>query len=109
MLHNVCLTECGSPIPVFGSHRLLDLTLVFVAGACFSLFSPAINLATNDQWHALRKGVPHLVIYTAFFYFSVSCFALRCCLNVWFLYHPVAHGVPASTVRAYARDWNRRH
>ncbi|CAN6342997.1 unnamed protein product [Urochloa humidicola] len=62
-------------IKAFGSHRL--------AGACSSLFSSAINLATNDQWHALRKGVPHL-------------------------YHPMAC-VPASTVRAYARDWNGRH
>ncbi|PUZ67224.1 hypothetical protein GQ55_3G417600 [Panicum hallii var. hallii] len=95
-------------IKVFGSHRLLGLNLVFLAGACFSLFSPAINLATNDQWHTLRKGVPHLLVYTAFFYFSVSCFALGACLNVWFLYHPMA-GVPASTVGAYARDWNGRH
>ncbi|KAG2629534.1 hypothetical protein PVAP13_3KG438016 [Panicum virgatum] len=95
-------------IKVFGSHRLIGLSLVFLAGACFSLFSPAINLATNDQWHALRKGVPHLVVYTAFFYFSVSCFALGVCLNVWFLYHPMA-GVPTSTVGAYARDWKGRH
>ncbi|KAL6842065.1 hypothetical protein ACP4OV_028044 [Aristida adscensionis] len=95
-------------IKVFGSRKLLGLSLVFFAGACFSLFSPAINLATNDQWHALRKGVPHLVIYSAFFYFSVSCFALGTCLNLWFLYRPMA-GVPASTISAYARDWNGRH
>ncbi|OEL29787.1 Ureide permease 2 [Dichanthelium oligosanthes] len=105
---------------VFGSHKLLGLSLVFFAGACFSLFSPAINRAINDQWHALfspainlainalRKGVPHLAVYTAFFYFSVSCLALGVCLNVWFLYHPMA-GVPASTVGAYARDRNGRH
>ncbi|CAD6344172.1 unnamed protein product [Miscanthus lutarioriparius] len=95
-------------IKVFGSSKLLGLGLVFLAGACFSLFSPAINLATNDQWRALRKGVPHLVVYTAFFYFSVSCFVLGACLNVWLLYHPMA-GVPASTAGAYARDWNGRH
>ncbi|KAG0520940.1 hypothetical protein BDA96_08G118100 [Sorghum bicolor] len=95
-------------IKVLGHSKLLGLGLVFFAGACFSLFSPAINLATNDQWHALRKGVPHLVIYTAFFYFSLSCFVLGACLNVWLLYHPMA-GVPASTAGAYARDWNGRH
>ncbi|CAL4899136.1 unnamed protein product [Urochloa decumbens] len=95
-------------IKVFGSHRLLGLSLAFLAGACSSLFSSAINLAINDQWHALRKGVPHLVLYTAFFYFSVSCFVLGFCVNVWFLYHPMA-GVPASTIGAYARDWNGRH
>ncbi|KAL6643997.1 hypothetical protein ACP70R_018763 [Stipagrostis hirtigluma subsp. patula] len=95
-------------IKVLGSSKLLGLGLVFFAGACSTLFSAAINLATNDQWHALRKGVPHLVVYTAFFYFSVSSFALGFCLNVWFLYQPKA-GVPASTISAYARDWNGRH
>lgn len=29
-----------------------------------SLFSPAFNLASNDQWNKLDKGVPHLVVYT---------------------------------------------
>ncbi|KAK3139855.1 hypothetical protein QOZ80_5AG0391580 [Eleusine coracana subsp. coracana] len=95
-------------IKVFGSNRLLGLSLVFLAGTCFSLFSPAINLAINDQWHVLRKSVPHLGVYTAFFYFSVSCFALGVSLNLWFLYRPMA-GVPASTIAAYARDWNGRH
>ncbi|KAL6623270.1 hypothetical protein ACP70R_033149 [Stipagrostis hirtigluma subsp. patula] len=95
-------------IKVFGSHKLLGLGLIFLGGACFSLFAPAINLATNDQWHVLRKkGTPHLTVYTAFFYFSISCFVLAISLNVWFLYQPKA-GVPASTVRAYARDWNCR-
>lgn len=93
---------------VFGSNRLLGLSLVFLAGTSFSLFSPAINLATNDQWHALRKDVPHLLVYTAFFYFSVSCFAFGVGLNFWFLYRPMA-GVPASTIIAYARDWKGRH
>nr|AGT16191.1 permease [Saccharum hybrid cultivar R570] len=95
-------------IKVLGHSKLLGLGLVSLAGACFSLFSPAINLATNDQWRALRKGVPHLLVYTAFFYFSVSCFVLGACLNVWLLYYPMA-GVPASTTGAYARDWNGRH
>ncbi|KAG2629504.1 ureide permease 1-like [Panicum virgatum] len=96
-------------IKVFGSdkHKLLGLGLVFFAGACFSLFAPAINLATNDQWHALRRGAPHLVVYTAFFHFSLSAFALGFGLNLWFLYRPMA-GVPASTVGAYAGDWNGR-
>ncbi|GJN34950.1 hypothetical protein PR202_gb23667 [Eleusine coracana subsp. coracana] len=95
-------------IKVFGSSRLLGLSLVFLAGTCFSLFSPAINLAINDQWHALRKSVLHLGVYTAFFYFSVSCFVLGVSLKLWFLYRLMA-GVPASTIAAYARDWNGRH
>ncbi|KAL6842129.1 hypothetical protein ACP4OV_028108 [Aristida adscensionis] len=96
-------------IKVFGSHMLLGLGLVFFSGACFCLYAPLINLAINDQWHALkRKGTPHLVVYTAFFYFSLSAFMLGISLNVWFLYLPMA-GVPASTIRAYVRDWNGRH
>ncbi|KAL5225965.1 hypothetical protein ABZP36_012604 [Zizania latifolia] len=95
-------------IKVFGSSRWLCLGLAFLAGACFSLFSPAINLATNDQWHALKDGVPHLAVYVAFFHFSVSCFVVGVGLNVWLLYRPVA-GVPPSTVGAYAADWNGRH
>uniref|UniRef100_A0A0E0BT31 Ureide permease 2-like n=1 Tax=Oryza glumipatula TaxID=40148 RepID=A0A0E0BT31_9ORYZ len=64
-------------IKVFGSSRWLGLGMVLLAGVCFSLFSPAINLATNDQWRTLRDGVPHLKVYSAFFYFSVSVFRRR--------------------------------
>ncbi|KAJ9174165.1 hypothetical protein P3X46_017223 [Hevea brasiliensis] len=79
----------------------------FLCWFCFSLFSPAFNLATNDQWHALKKGVPKLVVYTAFFWFSVSCFVLAIILNVIFLYRPVLN-LPKSTLRAYVNDWNGR-
>lgn len=85
----------------------LGLVIVFFAGVCFSLFSPAFNLATNDQWHTLKDGVPHLVIYTAFFYFSISCFVIGIGLNLWFLYHPVL-GLEKSTFGAYLNDWNGR-
>lgn len=95
-------------LQVLESHKLLGLGLIFLAGTCFGTFLPAINLAANDQCHVLRDGVPHLLVYTAFFYFSLSCFSLGVCLNVWFLYRPMA-GVPASTVGAYLRDWNGRH
>ncbi|KAL9260490.1 Ureide permease 2-like protein, partial [Drosera capensis] len=63
-------------IKVFGKSIWIGLALSFFAGLCFSLFSPAFNLATNDQWHLLKEGVDHLVVYTAFFYFSCSCFAI---------------------------------
>ncbi|CAD6267767.1 unnamed protein product [Miscanthus lutarioriparius] len=93
---------------VLDSHKLLGLGLIFLAGTCFGTFLPAINLATDDQCHVLRDSVPHLLVYTAFFYFSLSCLTLGVCLNIWFLYRPMA-GVPASTVGAYLRDWNGRH
>ncbi|TVU50128.1 hypothetical protein EJB05_01485 [Eragrostis curvula] len=94
-------------IKVFGSSTFIGLGIVFFSGVCFSLFSPAFNLATNDQWHTLKDGVPHLVVYTAFFYFSLSCFVVGIGLNILFLYRPMA-GVPKSSFKAYLKDWNGR-
>ncbi|KAL5553638.1 hypothetical protein UlMin_041039 [Ulmus minor] len=94
-------------IKVFGKSMFIGLGITFFAGVCFSLFSPAFNLATNDQWHFLKKGVPHLVVYTAFFYFSVSCFVIAIILNIIFLYRPVLN-LPKTTFRAYLNDWNGR-
>ncbi|KAG6763985.1 hypothetical protein POTOM_031435 [Populus tomentosa] len=94
-------------IKVFGKSTLIGLAITFFAGICFSLFSPAFNLASNDQWHTLKKGVPKLVVYTAFFWFSVSCFVLAIILNVTFLYHPVLD-LPRSSLKAYINDWNGR-
>lgn len=95
-------------IKVFGSDKLLGIGLVFLSAVCASLCFAASNLATNDQWHTLRNGTQHLVVYTVFFYFSVSCFVLELCLNVWFLYQPRV-GVPASTIGAYTKDWKGRN
>ncbi|KAF4396316.1 hypothetical protein G4B88_019116 [Cannabis sativa] len=94
-------------IKVFGKSTLIGLSICFFAGVCFSLFSPAFNLATNDQWHTLKDGVPHLVVYTAFFYFSISCFIIAIILNITFLYYPVLD-LPKSSFKAYMNDWNGR-
>ncbi|PPS10277.1 hypothetical protein GOBAR_AA10372 [Gossypium barbadense] len=94
-------------IKVFGKSTIIGLSITFFAGVCFSLFSPAFNLATNDQWHTLKEGVPHLVVYTAFFYFSVSCFMIALILNITFLYLPVLD-LPRSSFKAYINDWNGR-
>ncbi|KAL5987819.1 Phospholipid metabolism protein [Asimina triloba] len=99
--------ESRRSIKVLGSSTFIGLAIVFFAGVCFSLFSPAFNLATNDQWHTLKEGVPHLVVYTAFFYFSCSCFVIAIILNVWFLYRPIL-GLPRSSFKAYLNDWNGR-
>ncbi|TVU50126.1 hypothetical protein EJB05_01483, partial [Eragrostis curvula] len=45
----IIAVEKRRSIKVFGSSKLFGLGLVFLAGLCFSLFAPAINLATNDQ------------------------------------------------------------
>ncbi|KAF5181385.1 Ureide permease, partial [Thalictrum thalictroides] len=94
-------------IKVFGKSTLIGLGLIFFAGFCFSLFSPAFNLATNDQWNTMKKVVPHLVVYTAFFYFSVSCFVLAVILNIVFLFHPILN-LPKSSFKAYLADWQGR-
>lgn len=86
---------------------MIGLAATFFAGVCFSLFSPAFNLATNDQWNTLQKGVPKLIVYTAFFYFSVSCFVIALVLNIGFLYRPVLDS-PRSSLKAYLNDWNGR-
>ncbi|GER43802.1 ureide permease [Striga asiatica] len=94
-------------IKVFGKSTFIGLGITFFAGICFSLFSPAFNLATNDQWSTLRDKVPHLSVYTAFFYFSVSCFVIAVILNISFLYRPVLD-LPKSSIKAYLLDWNGR-
>lgn len=94
-------------IKVFGKSTMIGLTITFFAGVCFSLFSPAFNLATNDQWHTLKDGVPHLNVYTSFFYFSASCFVIAIVLNISFLYYPVLN-TPKSSLRAYLSDWDGR-
>ncbi|XP_075522200.1 ureide permease 1-like isoform X1 [Primulina tabacum] len=94
-------------IKVLGKGTFIGLAITFFAGICFSLFSPAFNLATNDQWHTLKDGVHHLTVYTAFFYFSVSCFVIAIILNISFLYRPVLN-LPKSSIKAYLSDWNGR-
>ncbi|XP_059308885.1 ureide permease 1-like isoform X1 [Lycium ferocissimum] len=92
---------------VFGKSTYIGLAITFFAGACLSLFSPAFNLATNDQWHALKDGVPHLSVYTAFFYFSISSSLLATILNFTFLYRPVLNA-PKSSMMSYVNDWDGR-
>uniref|UniRef100_A0A7C8ZA80 Ureide permease n=2 Tax=Opuntia streptacantha TaxID=393608 RepID=A0A7C8ZA80_OPUST len=101
------LLEKRRSIKVFGRSIWIGLAITFFAGCCFSLFSPLFNLATNDQFHLLDTGVPHLVVYTAFFYFSVSCFVIAIILNIIFLYYPILD-LPKSSMSAYLRDWNGR-
>ncbi|XP_057531073.1 ureide permease 1-like isoform X1 [Amaranthus tricolor] len=94
-------------IKVLGRSIWIGLAITFFAGLCYSFFSPLFNVATNDQFHTLKKGVPHLVVYTAFFYFSVSSFAIALILNITFLYRPVLD-LPKSSLNAYFEDWNGR-
>ncbi|RZC52790.1 hypothetical protein C5167_021216 [Papaver somniferum] len=100
--------ENNRAIKVFGKNTLIGLGMTFFAGLCFSFFSPAFNLATNDQCGTMKEGVPHLVVYTAFFYFSVSCFVVAIVLNVIFLSYPVFN-LPRSSIKAYLNDRNGRN
>ncbi|XP_023638597.1 ureide permease 4 [Capsella rubella] len=90
-------------IKVFGKSIMIGLFITLFAGICLSLFSPAFNLATNDQWSTLPKGVPKLVVYTAFFYFSIAGFLIALILNLIFLYRPVV-GLARSSLKKYVND-----
>jgi len=92
---------------ISGVKTTFGLVIVIIAGFCFALFSPAFNLATNDQWHRLKPGVPHLVVYTAFFYFSVMAFIFGVTANLVLLYHPLL-GLPKSSLKMYLNDWEGR-
>ncbi|CAL5188580.1 unnamed protein product [Lathyrus oleraceus] len=94
-------------IKASGKSTFIGLAITFFAGISFSIFSPLFNLATNDQYHTLRRGVAHLSVYTTFFYFSVSCFIVAIILNIIFLYHPILN-LPKSSLKAYLGDWNGR-
>ncbi|CAA0830006.1 Ureide permease 2 [Striga hermonthica] len=100
--------ENNRAIKVLGKSIWVGLGITLFGGMCYALFSPAFNLATNDQWHAMRHGVAHLVVYTAFFYFSLSFFVVALLLNIWFLYRPLLN-LPKSSIKAYIRDWNGRN
>ncbi|XP_042060275.1 ureide permease 1-like [Salvia splendens] len=99
--------ENSRAIKVFGKSIWLGLSITFFAGVCYALFSPAFNLATNDQWHVLSPGVPKLVVYAAFFYFSLSFFVVAALINIIFLYRPVLK-LPRSSIMQYLRDWDGR-
>ncbi|KAL1220292.1 Ureide permease 4 [Cardamine amara subsp. amara] len=90
-------------IKVFGKSIMIGLSITLFAEICLSLFSPAFNLATNDQWSTLPKGVPKLVVYTAFFYFSIAGFLIALILNLIFLYRPMA-GLARSSLKKYVND-----
>lgn len=94
-------------IKASGKSTFIGLAITFFAGISFSILSPLFNLATNDQYHTLRRGVAHLSVYTTFFYFSVSCFIVAIILNIIFLYHPMLN-LPKSSLKAYLGDWNGR-
>ncbi|CAK9316763.1 unnamed protein product [Citrullus colocynthis] len=94
-------------IKVSGKSTLVGLCIIFFAGVSLSLFSPAFNLATNDQWHNLKEGIPHLSVYTAFFYFSTSFFVLAVVLNIILLYRPILN-LPKTSFKAYLNDWDGR-
>ncbi|XP_021770939.1 ureide permease 2-like [Chenopodium quinoa] len=103
----IIAVENQRAIKVVGESKLVGMSITLFAGICFALFSPAFNLATNDQWHFLKGGVPHLVIYTAFFYFSLAFVVMAVFLNVIFLYYPLLN-LPKSSIKQYLRDGNGR-
>jgi hypothetical protein len=95
--------ESHRAIKVKGKSVLFGLAIALFTGLCYAAFSPLFNVATNDQFHLLKPGVPHLVVYTTFFYFSTAFVVCSLTVNVYLLYHPVL-GIPKSSVTHYCRD-----
>lgn len=77
---------------------MIGLFITLLAGISFSLFSPAFNLATNDQWSTLPKGVPKLIVYTFLDRGLISLI-----INIIFLYRPMA-GLARSSLKKYVND-----
>ncbi|KAL9263945.1 Ureide permease 2-like protein [Drosera capensis] len=67
----------------------------------------SVQLSNQRSVAPVEGGVDHLVVYTAFFYFSCSCFAIAIVLNISFLYYPVLN-LPKSSLKAYLNDWDGR-
>lgn len=95
--------ESHRAIKVKGKSVWFGLAIAFFTGFCYAAFSPLFNVATNDQFHLLKPGVPHLVVYTTFFYFSTAFVICSLVVNVYLLYHPVL-GIPISSVALYCQD-----
>nr|XP_024397595.1 ureide permease 2-like isoform X4 [Physcomitrium patens] len=93
--------------PMKGSEEFTAL-LVNSSNNHEASFSPLFNVATNDQFHLLKPGIPHLVVYTSFFYFSTAFLICSVVLNVYLLYHPVL-GIPKSSLTMYCQDREGRH
>lgn len=99
--------ESHRAIKVKGKSVVFGLAIALFTGLCYAAFSPLFNVATNDQFHFLKPGVPHLVVYTTFFYFSTAFVLCSLLVNVYLLYHPVL-GVPKSSLAMYWRDRDGR-
>lgn len=102
------LVEHKRAIKVKGSSVFLGLVLAFMTGVSYAMFSPLFNLATNDQFHLLKPGMPHLSVYVTFFYFSTAFFILAILVNIWLLYFPIL-GLPKSSISSYISDDEGRH
>uniref|UniRef100_A0A7I4AZZ9 Ureide permease n=1 Tax=Physcomitrium patens TaxID=3218 RepID=A0A7I4AZZ9_PHYPA len=100
--------ESHRAIKVNGKSVVFGLGIALITGLCYAAFSPLFNVATNDQFHLLKPGIPHLVVYTSFFYFSTAFLICSVVLNVYLLYHPVL-GIPKSSLTMYCQDREGRH
>lgn len=54
------------------SDRWAGVLVVAVGGLMYALYVPAFNVATNDNFGFLPRGVPPLSIYATLFYFGIG-------------------------------------
>ena len=64
---------------------LVGVAILCFNGLMYMLFSPAFNLASNDQWHTLkpgaRIGMPTAVALTWFVTVPWECLCASCCMQ----------------------------
>lgn len=81
-MHMPGLTICSAQ----RSFRCVYRTTVFaepslISASCRSLYTPAYNIALNDQLGMLPRGVPPLSVYCANFYFAIGMLSIALAVN----------------------------
>ncbi|KAK9815205.1 hypothetical protein WJX73_010931 [Symbiochloris irregularis] len=86
-----------------GALEVPGTAIVVAAGVSCGFYNPGFNLASNDQFHVLPRGVAPLTTYTGYFYFCICYIFLAWLETIWFLYWP-PFGLPKSSWAAYFKD-----
>ncbi|CAE8596697.1 unnamed protein product [Polarella glacialis] len=86
---------------------VVGIGVSFLGGFCFGFFSPAFNIAVNDQFHWVAKDVPKLTVWTANFFFGLSFFMFAYLANISRL-SAASDASLASNLACYCADSKQR-
>ena len=86
------------------SHATIQgLAIAICGGTIYSLYTASFNLAINDQFGVLPRGVKPLSIYSANFYFAIGLFLTALVVNCICMRFPPL-SLPQSSMADYFRD-----